>query len=65
VYHYHWSVHGGPDGVGMSGTVTVMPVVAESAVSFGGTFRLVTGPEPIDEEDLQWSWNVVRRQPPP
>jgi plastocyanin len=29
VYHYHCSVHGGPDGVGMSGTVTVMPVVAE------------------------------------
>jgi plastocyanin len=29
VYHYHCSVHGGPGGVGMSGTVTVKPVVTE------------------------------------
>ncbi|HEX6668350.1 MAG TPA: plastocyanin/azurin family copper-binding protein [Gemmatimonadales bacterium] len=25
VYHYHCAVHGGPGGVGMSGTVTVVP----------------------------------------
>jgi plastocyanin len=25
VYHYHCSVHGGPGGVGMSGSVTVLP----------------------------------------
>jgi plastocyanin len=25
VYHYHCAVHGGPGGVGMSGTVTVLP----------------------------------------
>ncbi len=29
VYHYHCSVHGGPGGVGMSGTVTVKPVIPE------------------------------------
>lgn len=25
VYHYHCAVHGGPDGAGMSGSVTVLP----------------------------------------
>ncbi|MGH7580645.1 MAG: cupredoxin domain-containing protein, partial [Gemmatimonadales bacterium] len=25
VYHYHCAVHGGPGGVGMSGSVTVLP----------------------------------------
>jgi plastocyanin len=27
VYHYHCAVHGGPGGIGMSGTVTVLPLV--------------------------------------
>jgi plastocyanin len=29
VYRYHCAAHGGPDGVGMSGTITVQPVVSE------------------------------------
>jgi plastocyanin len=29
VYRYHCMAHGGPDGVGMSGTITVQPVVGE------------------------------------
>jgi plastocyanin len=28
VYHYHCAVHGGPGGVGMSGSVTVLPLPA-------------------------------------
>ena len=30
VYHYHCAVHGGPGGAGMSGTVTVTPVVGDN-----------------------------------
>jgi len=26
VYHYHCMVHGGPGGVGMSGTIVVLPL---------------------------------------
>lgn len=29
VYHYHCSAHGGPGGVGMSGTITVQPRVSD------------------------------------
>ena len=32
VYHYHCAVHGGSGGLGMSGTVTVLPAVSRSAV---------------------------------
>jgi plastocyanin len=29
VYHYHCTVHGGPGGVGMAGTVTVLPTASD------------------------------------
>jgi plastocyanin len=37
VYHYHCAVHGGPGGLGMSGTVTVLPIDPTGNISSAGT----------------------------